>query len=113
MDDKVIVWLARSAEYDPSFMDDIGVMCKRLGIYDILIYPIDKDKGDYASNVDGYGDKQWNTTGIPPFHITSCVLAVSWRFRNDPDFRREELPKLEAAMAEVLEKCKPRQKTEK
>jgi len=86
--------------YDPGFIGDMRLLCSRLGIEELEVLVVDKGRGDYASNVHGYGKKQWD---LMWFDKCDLFLIVSWRFASDPEFRLMELPKLEAAMANVLQ----------
>jgi hypothetical protein len=87
-----------SGDRDPEFASDMEAMCARLGVSFIRVVPLSRARGDYISNVPGY----WNVLGdFPPF-TPGGALCLSWRFRTDAEFRKEELPKLEAAMAAVL-----------
>jgi hypothetical protein len=85
-------------ERDPHFIDDMKTMCARLGITRLRIAPLNRDRGDYVSNVPGYGEP---VEGFDPFR-TGGTLRLSWRFRNDRLFRLGEMPKLEAAIAALL-----------
>ncbi len=94
----VHVQLSDGAEVDDEFLNDLKLMLVRLGLPTIRVIPLRRSRGDYASNVEGYGAME---EGFTPFY-PDLVLALSWRFRNDPAFRREELPKLEEAIARIL-----------
>jgi hypothetical protein len=87
--------------WDPYFAKDMESLCKRLGIEELSIIPAPKRRGDYASNVEGYGEMQWD---LIPFNKHDLILIVSWRFCWDRESRWAELPKLEAAMAKALQK---------
>ena len=95
----VEVEFTSSAEKDDHFLDDLRLMLIRLGLPRVSVLPLRKTRGDYASNVPGYGVL---AEGVDEF-IPNLTLALSWRFRNDPDFRRVELPKLEEAIARLLD----------
>ncbi len=95
----VEVEFVASAEKDGAFLDDLRLMLIRLGLPRVRVLPLRKARGDYASNVRGYGVLVDGVSGFVP----DLTLALSWRFRNDPAFRREELPKLEAAIARLLD----------
>jgi len=84
---------------DPEFLGDIEAMCARLGIRSVRIIPLRRSRGDFASNVPGYGTLAEGFSAFTP----GGTLCLSWRFRNDAEFRRQELPKLEAALAALLE----------
>jgi len=87
-----------AGDRDPMFASDMEAMCARLGVSFIRVVPLSRARGDYASNVPGY----WNVLDdFPPF-TPGGAICLSWRFRTDPGFRQEELPKLEAAIATVL-----------
>ena len=86
-------------ECDPTFINDMGAMCARLGIRSVRIIPLRWNRGDFASNVPGYGALAEGFSAFTP----GGTLCLSWRFRNDAEFRRQELPKLEAAIAALLE----------
>jgi hypothetical protein len=88
-----------SGERDKAFLDEMQAMCARLGLAFIRIVSLRQSRGDYASNVPGYGTL---VSDFPPF-APGGALCLSWRFRNDPDFRREEMPKLEVAIAAILQ----------
>ena len=85
-------------ERDPHFIDDMKAMCARLGITGLRISPLNRDRGDFVSNVPGYGEL---VQEFDPFR-PGRTLRLSWRFRNDRPFRLAELPKLEAALAALL-----------
>jgi formylmethanofuran dehydrogenase subunit E len=87
-------------ERDEAFVGDMALMCRRLGIPWVEIIPLHRERGEFASNVPGYGEF---VEGFAPYKPLGR-LALSWRFRNDPLFRKEEMPKLEGALARLLEK---------
>jgi hypothetical protein len=87
-----------SGERDKTFLRDIHAMCARLGLASLRIVSLRQSRGDYASNVPGYGTLVDGFSTFTP----GGTLCLSWRFRNDPEFRKAELPKLEAAIAEIL-----------
>jgi len=95
----VKVDVSSGADRDPHFIDDMKAMCARLGIAKLRIAPLNRDRGDYVSNVPGYGEP---VQGFDPFR-SGGTLRLSWRFRNDRLFRLGEIPKLEAALAALLE----------
>jgi len=84
---------------DPEFLGDIEAMCARLGIRSVRIIPLRRSRGDFASNAPGYGTLAEGFSAFTP----GGALCLSWRFRIDAEFRRQELPKLEAALAALLE----------
>ncbi len=88
---------------DGKFIGDISALLGRLGIRYATVVVLAPSRGDYASNVRGYGVYQYDHG---PYageeHAWAQPLMLSWRFCNDPEFRREELPKLEAALASTL-----------
>jgi formylmethanofuran dehydrogenase subunit E len=92
-------------EYDEKFASDMGAMFARLGIRDVVVLVFSKSYGDYASNVRRYGSVRFE---FGPYEGEEGGLAqplmLSWRFCNDPAFRAEELPKLEAAIASQMRK---------
>jgi len=93
----------RAPEYDERFIGDIGTMLARLGIRKVVVVVFSRSRGEYASNVRGYGVMQYDHgpyTGEEG--DWAQPLMLSWRFCNDPDFRRKELPKLEAAIASLI-----------
>jgi predicted RNA-binding Zn-ribbon protein involved in translation (DUF1610 family) len=96
---KVEVSLGAGMECDEALEGDLRAMCARLGIPFVKILPLRYWRGDYASNVPGYGEL---AGGFDPY-APGGELGLSWRFRNDPEFRREEMGKLEAAIARILE----------
>jgi hypothetical protein len=96
---EVEVFLRPGTEHDGFFLQDLRAMCARLGIFRVEILPFHRDRGEYASNVLGYGEIP---KGFFPYNFLR-PLGLSWRFRNDPEFRREELPKLENVLARLLE----------
>jgi hypothetical protein len=88
-------------ECDNSF-DDLRAMFVRLGIPSAKVLPLVRREGDFASNVPGYGKTLYE--GDLDFRYRpGSFLALSWRFLNDPEFRRAEMPKLEAAIARLVE----------
>jgi hypothetical protein len=87
-----------SGERDKTFLGDIHAMCARLGLASVRIVSLRQSRGDYASNVPGYGTLVEGFSTFTP----GGTLCLSWRFRNDPEFRKVELPKLEAAIAAIL-----------
>ena len=89
--------LGHGLERDTHFVDDMKAMCDRLGIKSLRILP--SYRGDFATNIPGYGTLVGDFVTFMP----GGTLFLSWRFRNDPKFRREELPKLEAAIATLIE----------
>jgi len=89
-----------SGDRDQKFFEDVEAMCARLGLASIRIVSLRRSRGDYASNVPGYGVPQGDFAPFTP----GGTLCLSWRFRTDPDFRREEMPKLEAAIANLMDK---------
>ena len=97
---EVAVVAGPQVERDEAFAGDIALMCRRLGIPWVEIIPLRRERGDYVSNVPGYGEV---VGGFAPYKPLGR-LALSWRFRNDPEFRREEMPRLERALARLLEK---------
>ena len=99
-DDVVQIANGLENEWDPYFAKDMESLCKRLGMKDLEIIPGSKRRGEYASNVEGYGVMQWDLIW---FNKYDRILIVSWRFCCDRQFRLAELPKLEVAMAEVLQ----------
>jgi len=88
-----------SGERDKALLGDLHAMCVRLGLSFLRIVSLRQSQGDYASNVPGYGTL---VDEFPPF-TPGGTLCLSWRFRTDPDFRREEMPKLEAAIATIMQ----------
>jgi hypothetical protein len=90
--------VSSSLERDPHFIDDMKAMCARLGITNLRIAPLNRDRGDFVSNVPGYGRL---VEGFDPFRLGG-TLRLSWRFRNDRPFRLAEMSKLEAAIAALL-----------
>jgi hypothetical protein len=89
-----------TGERDDTIFDDLRAMCARLGIASIRVVSLHRSRGQYATNVPGYGTL---VDGFAPF-TPGGALCLSWRFRTDPDFRREELPKLEAAIVDLMRK---------
>ena len=100
-DDIVHIAGGFETEWDQYFAKDMESLCERLGIKDLSIIPASKRRGEYASNVKGYGRMQWD---LIPFDKHDLILVASWRLCCDREFRLAELPKLEAAMANVLQK---------
>jgi HAMP domain-containing protein len=87
-------------ECDNSLFDDLRAMFARLGIPSVWVLPFLHSKGDYISSVPGYGEV------VRERHLLyrpGGFLSLSWRFRNDPEFRRAEMGKLEAAIARLVE----------
>ncbi len=97
---EVGVALELGTECDGSFLEDLRAMFARLGIRLVKVVPLDRERGECTSNVPGYGEL---ADGLEPY-VPGGVLALSWRFRNDPLFRRAEIPKLERAIAHFLER---------
>jgi hypothetical protein len=95
---EVKVSLGPETEHDGEFLEDLRAMCVRLGIPSLNVIPLVSAKGDYASNVPGYGDF---VEGYEPYR-PGGDLALSWRFRNAPEFRKAEMPRMERAIAELL-----------
>jgi hypothetical protein len=89
-----------SGDRDHKFFGDLEAMCTRLGLGSVRIVSLRQSRGDYASNVPGYGTL---VDGFAEF-TPGGTLCLSWRFRNDPEFRRQEMPKLEAAIADLMRK---------
>ncbi len=92
-----------SGEYDDAFFGDLRAMCLRLGIPFVKVAPLARQRGDYASGIPGYGEL------VEEGHLLyrpGGLLSLSWRFRNDPEFRRAEMPKLERAIARLLERVR-------
>jgi len=100
---RVATPLCGVSEHDEGLIGDIGTMLARLGIRKVAVVVFPKWRGDYASNVRGYGVMQYDHG---PYEGEegdwAQPLMLSWRFCNDPDFRRNELPKLEAAIASLV-----------
>ena len=86
-------------EADDGLLDDLRAMCARIGLPFVKVLPLRRSRGDHASNVPGYGEL---ADGVEPYR-PGGELGLSWRFRNDPEFRRKELPRLEGALARILE----------
>ncbi len=97
---EVGVALEPRTECDGEFLGDLRAMFARLGIPSVKVVPLDRERGECASNVPGYGEL---AEGLEPY-APGRVLALSWRFRNDPLFRKAEVPKLERAIARLLER---------
>ena len=85
-------------EQDAHFIDDMKAMCARLGITRLRVSPLNRDRGDFVSNVPGYGEL---VEGFDPLR-PGGTLRLSWRFRNDRPFRLVEMPKLETAIAALF-----------
>jgi len=86
-------------ETDDGLCDDLRAMCARIGLPFVRVLPLWRSRGDFASNVPGYGELPDDVEPYSP----GGELGLSWRFRNDPEFRRAELPRLEEALARILE----------
>jgi hypothetical protein len=97
---EVEVALEPGTEFEGTFFEDLRAMLARLGIPSVKVVPLDRERGDFASNVPGYGEL---ADGLEP-HVPSGELGLSWRFRNDPFFRRAEVPKLERAILRLVER---------
>jgi hypothetical protein len=97
---EVGVALEPRTECDGEFLGDLRAMLARLGIPSAKVAPLDRERGECASNVPGYGELP---EGLEPY-APGGRLALSWRLRNDPLFRRAEIPKLEGAIARLLER---------
>jgi hypothetical protein len=88
-----------SGEADDGFLDDLRAMCARIGLPFVKVLPLRRSRGDFASNVPGYGEP---ADDVEPYSLGGW-LGLSWRFRNDPEFRRGEICKLERAIARLSE----------
>jgi hypothetical protein len=88
-----------SGEADEGFRNDLRAMCARIGLPFVKVLPLRRSRGDFASNVPGYGELAEDVEPYGP----GRELGLSWRFRNDPEFRRAEMGKLEAALARLLD----------
>jgi hypothetical protein len=97
---EVEVALEPGMECEGTFFEDLRGMLARLGIPSVKVVPLDRERGECASNVPGYGEL---ADGLEPY-VPGGVLALSWRFRNDPPFRRAEVSKLERAILRLLER---------
>ncbi len=98
----VDVYTIPTVEADGGFFDDLRAMCARIGLPFVDVLPLHRKRGDYASNVPGYGELADDFEPYRP----GGRLGLSWRFRNDPEFRRAEMPKLERAIARLLERVR-------
>ncbi len=98
---EVKVSLDPETEHDEAFLDDLRAMCARLGIPSVRVIPLQRSRGDHASNVLWYEESEF-AVGFERYGPGEG-LALSWRFRNDPLFRRGEIPKMERAIARLLE----------
>ena len=97
---EIEVALRPKTEFAGTLIEELWALFARLGIPSVEILPLDRAQGDHASNVPGYGKP---AEGLEPYR-PSGPLALSWRFRNDPSFREKEMPKLERAIAQLLER---------
>ncbi len=89
-----------NTEHDESLLEDAQAMCARLGLPFVRIMPFDRRDGDHASNVPGDEELAYGFTPYP----YGGRFWLSWRFRNDPEFRRGEIPKMEATIAYFFER---------
>lgn len=97
---EVRVYLGAGTEHDGEFLQDLRAMLARLEIPHVTVVPLRRSRGDYASNVLWHEESGF-AAGFEPYE-PGKDLALSWRFRNDPEFRRREAPKMEMAIARLL-----------
>lgn len=96
-----------SAEKDEHFEGDMRDALAPLGISLLRVYPLHKKRGDWASNLPGFGSM---VGGFSPayFEAGELYVALSWRFRNEMDFRRKALPAfLEAVLGLIRDANEP------
>ena len=93
-----VIVIDHGADRDHLLVGDLKGLLLRLGLRWLRITSLRWSRGDYVSNLPGYGEL---VEGFPVF-APGGTLCLSWRFRNDAEFRRAEMPKLEAALAAAL-----------
>lgn len=98
-DANVRVELTPGTQCDGSFVNDLSLLLVRVGLPAVRVIPLKAERGERISNVPGYGEL-YRAAG--EFSLANPVLALSWRFRNDPAFRREEIPRLERAILDIV-----------
>jgi len=93
-----VIVIDHGADRDHLLVGDLKGLLLRLGLRWLRITSLRQSRGDYVSNLPGYGEL---VERFPVF-APGSTLCLSWRFRNDAEFRRAEMPKLEAALAAAL-----------
>jgi len=94
-------------ERDGHFEGDLEAALTPFGICSVEIYPLHKKRGDFASNLPGFGEmvegvsRAWYEGG-------ALYVALPWRFRNDRTFRIMAMPAfLEAVLGLIRDASKP------
>ena len=93
-----VIVIDHGADRDHLFVGDLKGLLLRLGLRWLRVTSLRRSRGDYVSNLPGYGELVEGFSVFAP----RGTLCLSWRFRNDAEFRRAEMPKLEAALAAAL-----------
>lgn len=94
-------------ERDEYFEGDLEAALTPFGICRVEIYPLHKKRGDFASNLPGFGEmvegvsRAWYEGG-------ALYVALSWKFRNDREFRAMVMPAfLEAVLGLIRDANEP------
>jgi len=96
-----------SAEKDEHFEGDMEAALAPLGISLLRVWPLHERRGDWASNLPGFGSVDGSV------HQAYCeagelYVALSWRFRNDREFRVMAMPAfLEAVIGLIQDATEP------
>ena len=93
-----VIVIDHGADRDHLLVGDLKGLLLRLGLRWLRVTSLRQSRGDYVSNLPGYGELVEGFLMFAP----GGTLCLSWRFRNDSEFRRAEMPKLEAALAAAL-----------
>lgn len=100
------------AERDEHFEGDMKAALTPLGIYLLRVLPLHKKRGDWASNLPGFGSRDEST--FPAYcEAGELYVALSWRFRNDREFRVMAMPAFLRAVLELIQNAKKPELDEK